>query len=113
MIVVTDTALDLFLPADFSQTTAQTVKGLLFVTAATILVFWLSRRAFARVALEVRIGQANRTENLLKTVMANLGEAVILVAPPKRSIVGCNSAASIDSNTKTRVGGKTPPVYET
>ncbi|MFO7914026.1 MAG: hypothetical protein R6V15_17860 [Desulfotignum sp.] len=52
-IVVTDTALDLFLPADFSQSLAQTVKGLLFVTAATLFVFWLSRRAFARVAPKI------------------------------------------------------------
>ena len=91
-IVVTDTAVDLFLPQDSVRTSAQTVKGLLFVIATTIFVFWLSRRAFAGIALEARIAQADRTENFLKTVMTNLGEAVILVQPPKRIIVDCNSA---------------------
>jgi PAS domain S-box-containing protein len=113
-IVVTDMALDLFLPADFSQTLAQTVKGLLFVTAATIFVFWLSRRAFARVALEARIGQANKTERLLKTVMSNLGEAVILVGPPKRSIVDCNSAVKsmLGYSAEELVGKPTALIHE-
>lgn len=107
-------ALDLFLPADFSQTFAQTVKGLLFVTAATVLVFWLSRRAFARVALEARIGQTNKTERLLKTVMANLGEAVILVGPPKRSIVDCNSAVKsmLGYSAEELVGKSTALIHE-
>jgi PAS domain S-box-containing protein len=113
-IVVTDTALGLFLPADFSQTFVQTVKGLLFVTAATILVFWLSRRAFARVALEARNGQANKAERLLKTVMANLGEAVILVAPPKRTIVDCNSAVKsiLGYSAEELVGKPTALIHE-
>jgi PAS domain S-box-containing protein len=44
------------------------------------------------VAAEAKTALANRTENLLNTVMGNLGEAVIFVEPPKRVIVGCNSA---------------------
>jgi PAS domain S-box-containing protein len=113
-IVATDTALNRFLPADFSQTLAQTLKGLLFVTAATIFVYGLSRRAFTRVALEARMDQANRTENLLKTVMANLGEAVILVAPPKRSIVGCNSAVKsmLGYSAEELVGKTTALIHE-
>lgn len=110
-IVVTDTALEWFLPPDFSQTTAQTVKGIVFVTAATVLVFWLSRRAFAKIALEARMDEAGKTENLLKTVMANLGEAVLIVSPSRRSIMGSNSAVeSILGYSAEELLGKTTVV---
>jgi PAS domain S-box-containing protein len=91
-IFLSDLTVDLLFAPGPSQGKAQTVKGILFVAATTVLVFWLSKRAFARVAGEAQTALARRTEVLFNTVMTHLGEAVILVDPPRRTIVGCNSA---------------------
>lgn len=114
-ILLSDRVVDLFVAPGAAQATAQTVKGILFVAATTVLVFWLSKRAFAHVADEAQAALARRAEDLFNTVLAHLGEAVILVGPPRRTIVGCNAAVKtvLGYSEKELIGKTTALIHTT
>ncbi len=114
-ILLSDRIVAIFIAPGSAQVKAQTVKGILFVAATTVLVFWLSKRAFAHVADGAQAALARRTEMLFTTVMAHLGEAVILVGPPRRTIVGCNSAveAMLGYSEEELVGETTALIHTT
>lgn len=94
-IVVTDRAAEWLFAEHATHLYAQTAKGLLYVAVTTGLVFWLSIRAFRHVSQRASEQQILKTEQLLQTVMENLGEAVIMVDSPTRTIVRCNAAVEL------------------
>ncbi|MCF7807821.1 MAG: PAS domain S-box protein [Candidatus Marinimicrobia bacterium] len=113
-IFATDFIVNLLFTSDDARTIVQTFKGLLFVAATTALVFWLSRRASANVASMTRAAVAEKSESLINSVMANLGEAVILVGPPNREIIGCNRAIEkiLGYTEKELVGHSTAVLHD-
>ncbi|MFO7937894.1 MAG: PAS domain S-box protein [Kiritimatiellia bacterium] len=113
-IITSDFVVDYLLPPGSDRGLAQTFKGLLYVTVTTLLVFWLSRLAFAHVSRMTQAAVGAKTEHLLATVMANLGDGVILVGPPRRLIVGCNSAVQsmLGYSAKELIGQTTAVIHE-
>jgi len=69
----------------------QTFKGLIYVLVSAILVHWLALTAVRSVERRVLAEQLERTQRLLETVLANLGEVVMLVDPTRQKILQCNS----------------------
>jgi PAS domain S-box-containing protein len=100
-IVLSDRAVSWVWPESDNWALAQTIKGLIYIGVTTGLVYWLSRTA-VRHAVQGALSAAHHraaqrrlqtTKSLLDNVLANLGEAVVVVAPEDRRIVQCNPAA--------------------
>lgn len=71
----------------------ETVKGLLFIAVTTALVYWLARGALRGAERRWAEERALGTQQLLESVLASIGEAVLLVDTSNRRIVQCNPAA--------------------
>ncbi len=72
---------------------AETSKGFCLSGQATVLVYWLSRRALLEVECKWTEKQLKKTQNLLEKTLASLGDAVFLINPADRTILQCNPAA--------------------
>ncbi len=90
-IIFSDLVVEWLAPEKASNA-IQTIKGLLYVLGTAVLVYWLAYRAFHTIQNQVLVDQLNEAENLLKTLQGNLGDAVIIIDPPSRSIRSCNAA---------------------
>ena len=72
----------------------QTVKGLFYIGATSLLVYWLARRSLIKMENEQLENQLQHAERLFKAILDSLGEAVIIVEPAAtRTIAECNPAA--------------------
>ena len=67
-------------------------KGILYVLGTAILVYWLANRAFHDIRVQVLEEQLREAENLLQNILANVGDAVLIIEPPPRTIRACNRA---------------------
>lgn len=110
-VLVTDFVVEWLVAERIPHTVAQITKGLLYVCITSALVYWLSRRAFAFVANGAAESQARLTEQLLQTVMSNLGEPVLIIEASTRSILRCNAAVeTVFGYTPTELVGQTTEV---
>lgn len=91
-IVLSDWAVDKAFPDEGDQLLAQTVKGLLFIGATTLLVYVLAKRAVDERERDLLADRLSTTQNLLERILASLGEAVLVVDPESREISECNTA---------------------
>jgi len=71
----------------------QTVKGIAYIVATSLLVYWLAYRARARVELEIKAKQLKSAQELISATLASVGEAVLVIDPSTRVILECNKAA--------------------
>ncbi|MEW6672967.1 MAG: ATP-binding protein [Thermodesulfobacteriota bacterium] len=92
-IVATDMVIGWLFSAHDSFQMAQTIKGLLFVGATTVIVYWLARQAMHKAKLKWMETRLLSIQNFLAKILANLDEAVFVIDPTTRTIVQCNPAA--------------------
>lgn len=71
----------------------QFLKGLFYISTTGFLVYWLARKAYASIDLEMKHERFQMSERFLSAVLASIGEAVLLIDPGERTIVNCNEAA--------------------
>lgn len=72
---------------------AQFLKGMLYIASTGLLVYWLARRAYRSIQIELVEERLELSERILSAVLGSIGEAVLLVDPSGRKIVNCNAAA--------------------
>jgi len=91
-ILISDFLLELLVSGRSQAHLVQTLKGLMYVLGSGVLVFTLARKAANTIRARVLEDQLEATEQLMETVLAHLGEAVMLIDPETRVITRCNRA---------------------
>ncbi|MCA9764338.1 MAG: PAS domain S-box protein [Gemmatimonadetes bacterium] len=71
----------------------QTIKGLCFVGITAGLVYWLARRSETRLRERNRIARLHAASRISSTVLAAIGEAVLVIDADGHTILACNPAA--------------------
>lgn len=92
-IVLSDIAIHGYFGGRADLLLIETVKGLLFIAVTTMLVYWLARGALRGAERRWARERAQSAQQLLESLLASMGEAVLLVDTSNRSIVQCNPAA--------------------
>ena len=92
-IVVTDLVVEELFYGSTTYAVLQFAKGMLYVLFSALFVYWLSRRASRTLDERLTRERLATKERLLDAVLASLGEAVLVIDPPDRTIRRCNAAA--------------------
>lgn len=92
-IAVSDQVLKRLFTDPAAVTIAQTVKGFAYIGVTTLLVYFLARQAVHKVQADLLKERLRSTTSVLDTILASMGDAVIVFDPITCSIQSSNEAA--------------------
>ncbi|MFO7987605.1 MAG: EAL domain-containing protein [Desulfatiglandaceae bacterium] len=73
--------------------TLQNIKGIAFVVASTLLIYWLARHSVEGIRRRAEVDRLRAMKDFAEVLLARLGEAILIIDPTDRTMAWVNPAA--------------------